>query len=381
MRVEPGIEGLLRDSIHLVRGRTVGLVSNQGGVDATGISDVERLLDTGIRLVALMSPEHGFRGSAAGGQVVASTRDSATGLPIYSLYGAQRGATDSMLAGMEVILVDLPDVGARYYTYLSTTIEVMRSAARLGRTVIILDRPNPIGGAVQGNVLDPAHRSFVGPLAMPMRHGMTLGELAHLANRELSLEADLRVVPAAGWSRRLTLAATGLPFIPPSPNLRDLESLFHYPGLCLFEGTALSVGRGTSAPFRQVGAPWLDVARVLALLDAARLPGVRFEEVTFTPIGPDDGKFPGVPLRGIRLGLTDASRYDPTITAVTLLAAVARVHPDSIGFRASGFDRLAGGPALREAILASREPFAIGRDWVAARETWKRYRKPVLLYR
>src|SRR3989304_258436 len=168
-------------------GRTVGLVSNQGGVDATGSSDVDRLLDTGIRLVALMSPEHGFRGSAAGGQVVASTRDSATGLPIYSLYGAQRGATDSMLAGMEVILVDLPDVGARYYTYLSTTIEVMRSAARLGRTVIILDRPNPIGGAGQGNVLDPAHRSFVGPLAMPMRHGVTPGELAHLANRGASL--------------------------------------------------------------------------------------------------------------------------------------------------------------------------------------------------
>ena len=213
-------------------------------------------------------------------QPVASTIDSATGLPIYSLYGERRQPSDSMLAGIDAILVDLPDVGARYYTYLSTTIEVMRAASRLGRTVIILDRPNPISGMVQGNLLDPAHRSFVGPLAMPMRHGMTLGELARLANRELDLGTELRVVPAAGWSRSMTQDETGLPFVPPSPNLRDLESLFHYPGSCLFEGTALSVGRGTDAPFLLLGAPWLPAPAVLAEVTA---PGfeVRRTDPTF----------------------------------------------------------------------------------------------------
>ncbi len=378
--VRPGIEVLLGDSAALVRGKTVGLVSNQAGVDATGVSDVVRLLRGGVRLVALFSPEHGFRGAADAGEAVASTIDSATGLPIYSLYGRTTAPTDTMLAGIDVLLVDLPDVGARYFTYLGTTIEVMRAAQRLRRTVVVLDRPNPIGSLVQGNVLDSNRRSFVGSLAMPMRHGLTLGELARLAKLDLGLDTDLRVVPVEGWRREETLDATNLPFLPPSPNLKDLESLFHYPGLCLFEGTALSVGRGTDAPFHQIGAPWLDVPRVLAELPTARLPGVRFESVRFTPERAGDGKYSGVPVRGIRLVLTDSRLYDPTLTAVTLLAAVHRVQPDSLGFRAAGFDRLAGGPALREAILAGRDPFAIAGEWAAARGVWLAHRRPALLY-
>lgn len=380
-RVLPGIDVLIRDSLYLVQGKGVGLVTNQGGLDASGASDVERLIGAGVRLVALFSPEHGFRGTAGPGEAVASGRDSATGLPIYSLYGPQRGPADSMLAGMDLLLVDLPDVGARPYTYLSTTIEVMRSAARLGRRVLVLDRPNPIGGAVQGNVLDPAFRSFVGPLAMPMRHGLTLGELARLANRELSLGCELGVVPVVGWSRRMTILETGLPFVPPSPNLKDPESLFHYPGTVLFEGTALSVGRGTEAPFRQIGAPWLEVPQVIALAAGERLAGVRFEAVRFTPQNPSDGKFPGIPLRGLRLVLTDAARYDPLRTAVTLLTAVQRVHPDRIGFRDSRFDRLAGGSGIREAIQSGRAPGEIVRGWQPALAAWEAARRPVLLYR
>ena len=378
--VLPGIDVLLRDSLQLVRNRGVGLVTNQGGIDAVGKSDVDRLLESGVRLVALFSPEHGFRGTAAPGETIATSRDSATGLPIYSLYGPQRAPNDSMLTGVDVILVDLPDVGSRSYTYLSTTIEVMRSAARYRRTVIILDRPNPIGGAVQGNVLAPAYRSFVGPLAMPMRHGMTLGELARLANRELSIGATVLVVPAAGWSRSMTLLDTRLPFVPPSPNLKDPESLFHYPGTVHFEGTALSVGRGTDAPFRQVGAPWLDTRRVKALFDAERLPGVRLDAVTFTPVSPGDAKFAGIPVRGLRLVMTDPARYDALHAAVALLIAVERVHPDSIGFRTAGFDRLAGGPGLREAIQAGRTASSIVDGWKTEQETWIRYREPELLY-
>ena len=165
----------------------------------------------------------------------------------------------------------------------------MRAAARLGKTVVVLDRPNPIGGAVQGNVLDWAYHSFVGALAMPMRHGLTLGELARLANLDLKLGADLHVIPVRNWRRELTLDATGLPFLAPSPNLKDLEALFHYPGTCLFEGTALSVGRGTDFSYHQVGAPWLDVHAVLALLPTDRLPGVQFLGVTFTPDHPVTG--------------------------------------------------------------------------------------------
>lgn len=379
--VLPGIEGIITDSAHLLRGRAVGLVSNHAGVDASGVSDVERLLRARVRLVALFSPEHGFRGSARPGESVASSVDSVTGLPIYSLYGRTSAPTDSMLAGIDVLLVDLPDVGARYYTYLSTTIEVMRAAARLRKTVVVLDRPNPIGGAVQGNVLDWAYHSFVGALAMPMRHGLTLGELARLANLDLNLGTDLRVIPAENWRRELTLDATGLPFLRPSPNLKDLESLFHYPGTCLFEGTALSVGRGTDLPYHQVGAPWLNVHAVLEALPTDRLPGVQFLGVTFTPLDPADGKYPGVTVPGIRMVLTDPSRYDPTLTAVVLLSTIRRIHSDSVGFRAAGFDRLAGGSSLREALQAGVDPFGIVAAWEPPREAWLLHRESALIYR
>ncbi len=378
--VRPGIEVLLGDSAHLLRGLRVGLVANHAAVDGNSVSDVERLLRAGVNLVALFSPEHGFRGAADPGEAVASTVDSATGLPIYSLYGRTSAPTDSMLAGIDVMLVDLPDVGARYFTYLGTTIEVMKVAARLGRRVLVLDRPNPIGGLVQGNVLDLGYRSFVGSLAMPMRHGLTLGELARLAKLELGLPTDLRVVPVTGWRREEALDQTGLPFLSPSPNLSSLESLFHYPGTCLFEATALSVGRGTDAPFSQIGAAWLDAARVIAALPAAAMAGVRLTPIDFTPVRPGDGKFDGIALRGIRLTVTDRSVYDPTHTAVALLVAIRGVHPDSLGIRAAGFDRLAGGAALRQRIESGSAAAQIVEEWQPARAAWLLQRRSALLY-
>lgn len=378
--VRPGIEVLVTDSMALVRGRRVGLVTNQTGVDAHGTSDVERLRTAGVRLVALFSPEHGFRGNADPGAGVASTIDSATGLPIYSLYGRTSAPADSTLAGLDVMLVDLQDAGARYYTYISTTVEVMKAAARRGLPVIVLDRPNPIGGAVQGNVLDTAYTSFIGRLRVPMRHGMTLGEQARLANADLAIGADLRVVPAAGWRRSMAFDATGLPFIAPSPNLPTLESLFHYPGTCLFEGTNLSVGRGSNAPFEQVGAPWLDTAAVLGRVRAARLPGVAFEGVTFTPRHPGDAKYADSTLRGIRLRVTNRDAYDPTATAVHLLAAIRGAHPTEFRWLTAHFDRLAGGPALRTALDDARPPEQIVASWVDARRAFEARSKPFLLY-
>jgi uncharacterized protein YbbC (DUF1343 family) len=378
--VRPGIEVLLADSLGLVRDRRVGLVTNQAGVDADGISDVVRLRTAGVRLVALFSPEHGFRGAADPGAAVASSVDSATGLPIYSLYGRTSAPTPEMLRGIDVMLVDLQDAGARYYTYLFTTVEVMRTAAEQGIPVVVLDRPDPIGGLVQGNVLEPAHISPVGRLEIPMRHGMTLGELARLARADLALRTDLSVVPVMGWRREMAIDRTGLMFVPPSPNLRTVESLFHYPGLCLFEGTNLSVGRGSDAPFEQIGAPWLDTSAVLQRVRRAGLPGVSFSGVTFRPTRPGDGKYADTLVSGIRLRVTDRSKYDPTATAVELLSAIRTWHHAEFAWIPAHFDRLAGGPVLREELDAGADPLEIVRSWEPDRRRFLERRKPALLY-
>lgn len=378
--VQPGLEVLLTDSLALLSGRRVGLVANMASVDRRGVSAVDRLRSAGVNLTALFSPEHGFRGTAAPGERVASTVDSATGLPIYSLYGRTVAPTPEMLTGIEVLLVDLPDVGARYYTYISTTVEVMRAAGRSGIPVVVLDRPNPIGGRAQGNVLDSAFRSFVGMLSVPMRPGLTLAEQALLARSELGIAVDLRIVPAGNWTRTMALDDAGLPFLPPSPNLKDLESLFHYPGTCLFEGTSLSVGRGTSRPFHQVGAPWLDTTAVLARLRSEGLPGVHFVADTFTPVSPGDQKHAGVRVNGIRLVLTDRAAYDPTATAVAMLVAIQAVHPEQIGFVPAQFDRLAGGSSLREAVLSGVGHRQIVAGWAAPLAAFERRSAAVLLY-
>jgi uncharacterized protein YbbC (DUF1343 family) len=379
-RARPGVDVLLSDSLHLVRNRRVGLVTNQTGVDANGVSDVVRLRTAGVQLVALFSPEHGFRGVADPGAAVASTEDSATGLPIYSLYGRTSAPTTEMLRGIDVMLVDLQDAGARYYTYLATTVDVMEAAARNQIPVIVLDRPDPIGGRVQGNVLDTAFISTVGRLAIPMRHGMTLGELARLAASDLHLTTKLSVVPVSGWIRTQAIDDAGLPFIPPSPNLKTVESLFHYPGLCLFEGTNLSVGRGSNQPFEQIGAPWLDTAAVIARVQRLHLPGVRFHSVVFRPERPGDGKYADTLVRGIRLEVTDRSLYDPTATAVQLLAIIVQRHPSEFAWIPAHFDRLAGNSNLRSAIAAGTDPTEVVRGWRDELKTFLLRRRAVLLY-
>jgi uncharacterized protein YbbC (DUF1343 family) len=379
-RVRPGIDVLLADSLHLVRSRRIGLVTNQTGVDAQGISDMARLQGAGVRVVALFSPEHGFRGAADPGAVVASTVDSATGIPIYSLYGRTSAPTDEMLRGIDVMMVDLQDAGARYYTYLATTIEVMKAAARHRLPVIVLDRPNPVGGLTQGNVLEPAFVSTVGRLEIAMRHGMTLGELARLAVADLRIPVELTIVPVAGWRRSQALDETGLPFIPPSPNLKSLESLFHYPGLCLFEGTNLSVGRGSEAPFEQVGAPGLDTTAILAWIRRVDLPGVRFRGVEFTPRNPGEGKFADTLVSGIRLEVTDRSTYDPAAAAIHLLVAVRTLYHDRFAWIPAHFDRLAGTRALRTAIEAREDPELIVRSWEEALGRFQERRRAFLVY-
>lgn len=379
--VLPGIDVLLRDSLHLVTGRRVGLITNQTGSTASGVSSIDALAgQTGVELVALFSPEHGIRGAEEGGLAIGSSTDAATGLPIRSLYGETRQPTAGMLADIDVLVFDIQDIGARYYTYVSTMALAMEAAGRSGLPFIVLDRPNPIGGtAVHGNVLDPAFASFVGMYPVPMRHGMTAGELARMIRGRFGVVVELTVVPAAGWHRDLWYDATGLPWIRPSPNMPDIESATHYPGTCLFEGTNLSVGRGTDRAFQQIGAPWLDADAVVTELSSMDLPGVRIEPVRFTPAAPGDGKYDGIELNGIRFAVTDRAVYDPVRTAVAAMIAIRGVNAD-FEFRNAGFDRLAGTDRLRARIESGEDLESILASWAAPLAAFKALREPYLLY-
>jgi uncharacterized protein YbbC (DUF1343 family) len=389
-QARPGIEVLLTDSAHLVAGKRVGLLTNQTGVDRTGRRTVDLLdSDPAVRLTLLFSPEHGFRGMEDRPDLPDAV-DSATGLPIYNLYGPKQPLDSSLFDSLDAVLVDLQDIGARYYTYVSTAVTLMERAAPRGTRVLVLDRPNPLGGeAVQGNVrAQPASaQTLVGRLPVPMRHGMTLGELLLLANDVLGIHAPLTVIPAAGWSRSMYFDATGLPWVKPSPSMPDLESALHYPGTCLFEGTNLSVGRGTPIAFQMIGATWMNARAVIGRLkrDGGRgrgdgLGGVQVWADTLTPHAPGDNKYDGVRINVIRLRVTDRRRYDPTHTAIALLAALHAVHPDSFRFAAKHFDLLAAGSALRRAILARGTPSAIWRGWEPALERFRLERLKYLLY-
>ena len=377
----PGIEVLLADSIHLVEGLRAGLVTNHTGIDRQGVSTIDLLHgDARVELVALYSPEHGIRGEAEAGELVDSGMDPRTGLPIHSLYGATRKPTPEMLEGVEVLLFDIQDIGARYYTYVYTMALAMEAAGEAGIPFVVLDRPNPIGGVeVQGNVLDPAFASFVGMYAIPMRHGMTPGELARLFQGEFGVEVELGVAPLSGWSRGDGFVDTGLPWVAPSPNMPSVASARHYPGTCLFEGTNLSVGRGTPIAFQQIGAPWLEGEALAANLNGHGLAGVRFEAVRFVPQNPGDGKHGGVEVGGVRLVATDPG-YDPTEAAVAALIEAAALSGDRWEWREAGFDRLAGTDRLRLAVETGASLQEVRAAWQPALEEFRQVRERYLLY-
>lgn len=378
--VRPGVEAFVARPPALVAGKRVGLVTNHTGVDSQGRSTADLLASSrAFRLVALFGPEHGIRGAVAAGDHVASGRDAQTGLPVHSLYGATRKPTPAMLRDVDVLVFDIQDVGARPYTYISTMALAMQAAREKGIPIVVLDRPNPIGGeTVEGGVLDPRFATFVGMYAIPERHGMTTGELARLFNREFGIGANLTVIPAEGWTRAAWFDRTGLPWINPSPNIRRLEAAIHYPGTVFFEGTNLSEGRGTALPFEQTGAPWLDAPAVAASMNALRLPGVRFEAVRF-PIERGAAKFPGQTVPGVRLVVTDRERYRPVRAALLLIDAIRGRHPRD--FRWSGtMDRLAGTDRVRKAIESGTLP-ALLDEWERDAASFRQRRAPYLLYR
>ena len=380
--VRPGIDVLLADSLHLVQDHRVGLITNHTGLDAEGTSSIDRLFEhPDVDLVALFSPEHGIRGDLQAGAEVDDEVDSATGLPIHSLYGATLRPTPSMLEGIELLLFDLQDVGARYYTYIYTMALAMEAAGEASIPFIVLDRPNPVGGRqVQGNVLEAAFASFVGRYELPMRHGMTPGELAILFRDSFGVGVDLTVVPMDGWARDMLFSDTGLPWRPPSPNMPDLESALHYAGICLFEGTNLSVGRGTERAFQWVGAPWLDGDELARRLAGTGLAGVRFYPARFTPRQPGDGKFDGTEVQGVRLEVTDPEAYDPTVTAVVLLIETKRLSGDRWEWNVEHFDRLAGTQRIRNGVEQGDSATTIVQSWQGQVEGFRELRSASLIY-
>jgi uncharacterized protein YbbC (DUF1343 family) len=377
-QVRPGIGVLITDSLHLLADSRVGLLTNQTGIGRQGASDIELLLDAGVRLTVIFSPEHGFRGVLNQSNIGHSV-DEATGLPIYSLYGEVRAPTAEMLSQIDVLVVDLQDIGARTYTYISTTLLAMQAAVETQLSVVIADRPNPIGGrAMQGPVLSLPFSSFVGMLPVPLRHGMTLGELALFGNDALQIGAALTVVPADGWRRDLWFDGTGLSWVRPSPSMPDLESATHYPGIVLFEATNLSVGRGTPLAFQLVGAPWLGPREIVEAVGP--MPGVSLTDTVVTPMDPPDGKYGGQALPSLKLRVTDRTTYDPTRTAVAVLAAVKALHPDSLEIRARRLDERAGTDSIRLALGDAVPASELWAPWEEALAEFRQVRQRYLLY-
>jgi uncharacterized protein YbbC (DUF1343 family) len=373
--VRPGITVLLADSSALIDGKRVGLLTNQTGVNEHGVSDIDLLTrrskgqtGTGPNLVALFSPEHGIRGTEDRTNL-ASGRDARTGIPIYSLYGATTLAPpDSVLKTLDVLIIDLQDLGARPWTFPATMVYAMRAAAQQHLRVLVLDRPNPITGShIEGPVLDTSF-AFAGthssahaatPTALypiPSRHGLTMGELARFYNDVLALHTDLHVIPMTGWSRVDWFDQTKLPWIKPSPNMPNLTSATLYPGVVWLEGTNISVGRGTPSAFQIVGAPWMNAKKAIDLLESRNLPGIKFSQERFTPSHPGDDKYNGVSINGIRLTITDRERLNTARLGAALIWAAIQVNGDSIRFQQKGFDQLFGVAGGREAFLHGADP-------------------------
>ncbi len=372
-----GIDVLRADGFAPLRGLRVGLLTNHTGVARDRTPTIDLLAKApGVTLAALFSPEHGIRGVLDA--AVPSTRDESTGLPIHSLYGTTRRPTAEMLAGLNAIVIDLQDIGTRFYTYMTTMAYVMEEAASRKIKVFVLDRPNPIGGVqIEGPSLDEAAVGFTGYLPqMPIRHGLTMGELARLFNAERKIGADLTVIAMRHWQRDDWHDDTGLWWINPSPNMRTLYAATLYPGIGAFESTNLSVGRGTDTPFEHVGAPWIDGGRLADALNARAIPGVRFYPVTFTPTS---SKFARELCQGVFIVVTDRTALRPVRVGVELASALLRLFPGRLEIDAAA--RLFGSTDGLARLKAGEDPAAIAASWSGAEARWRLLRAKYLLYR
>jgi uncharacterized protein YbbC (DUF1343 family)/CubicO group peptidase (beta-lactamase class C family) len=375
--VKTGIDVLAAEHFAALAGKHVGLITNSSGRASDGQRTIDLLAHApGVKLVALFGPEHGLGGSAEAGAKVDSSHDASTGLPVYSLYGDAQRPSDPMLEGIDTLVYDMQDVGVRFYTYITTLGYCLEAAGKKGMEFYVLDRPNPINGvAVDGPVLDPDLHSFVGYFPMPIRHGMTLGELAEMYNRENHLNAKLHVIKMEGWQRSDWFDETGQVWINPSPNLRNLTEETLYPGVCLLESAKVSVGRGTDTPFEITGAPWINSRELAAYLNGRKIQGVRFVPMDFTPVS---GIFANEVCHGVQIVLLDRQALEPTEMGVELLAALWRLYPQNLNL--DGTLRLVGSHKVLESIRRGESPSRIWYDWQEGLERFKKVRAQYLLY-
>jgi uncharacterized protein YbbC (DUF1343 family) len=371
-----GIDVLARDGLKALAGASVGLITNHTGLTREGIPTIDVLhAAPNLSLKALFGPEHGIRGALD--ERVADGKDEKTGLPIYSLYGERQEPTDAQLVGLDTLVFDIQDIGCRFYTYLSTMGHCLQVAAKKNLKFVVLDRPNPIGGlAVEGPLADETRLSFTAFHPIPVRHGMTLGELALLLNSQgKRLNAKLTVVKCEGWKRADLWDATGLTWVNPSPNMRSLTQALLYPGVGLVEFTNLSVGRGTDTPFEWIGAPWLDGRALASALNAASIPGLRVYPVRFTPRA---SKFEGKLCQGVNFVVTDRLKFPPLRLGMELAFALRKLHLKD--WEASKLLTLLANRSAMDAVLAGEEPLKLVRSWSAELKAFNALRGHFLLY-
>jgi uncharacterized protein YbbC (DUF1343 family) len=389
-RVKIGAEVLLEKHLDLIKGKRVGIVTNHTGIlpDGRHIADVLNQLPD-VKVIALFGPEHGIRGEAPDGKSISHGVDVKTGIPVYSLYGEVRKPTPDMLKDIDVLIFDIQDVGARFYTYISTMSYCMEACAEQGKKFIVLDRPNPIRGVyVDGPILEPNFKSFVGLHTIPVAHGMTVGELAKMFNEEGWLEngvkADLTVIKMENYSRMMWFDQTGLPWIKPSPNMMTLETAIVYTATCFIEGTNASEGRGTQHPFEWIGAPWIDAKKLADELNSFKLSGIRFEPIEFIPVDIEkvtiDPKYEGEKCYGVYLKVYDRDKFEPVKTAVYILYALKKLFPDNFKWRTAGQDRLWGTAKVRLMLDEGKKPDEIINLWKDGLDNFLKIRQKYLLY-
>jgi uncharacterized protein YbbC (DUF1343 family) len=389
MTVRIGAEILLSNSRSLLRGERVGLVVHPASVLPNLRHTADALMnEASFRLVALFGPQHGARGEKQDNMIESDHyRDPDTGLPVHSLYSETRRPTENMLADLDVLVFDLQDVGTRIYTFIYTMSYCMEACAEYGKRMIILDRPNPINGRqVEGNLLEAGFTSFVGRYPLPMRHGMTVGELARLFNAEFKIECDLSVVPMEGWKRADCFDQTGLPWVQPSPNIPTLDSAVVYPGMVLVEGTRLSEGRGTTRPFELVGAPYIRPRDLAGRLNSQELPGVQFRPAYFEPTSQ---KWSGQTCGGVQIHVQDREVFEPYLTGIAVLSAIHALYPESFKWREPPYEYenekrpieiLSGSGKIPAQIESGISPAEIRSGWQSDVARFLRQREPYLLY-
>jgi len=375
-RVQTGLDVLEAQKFAPLRGKRIGIITNHTGLDAQGKSTIDLLTHApGVQVVALFSPEHGLAGRLD--DKVSSSKDPATGLPVYSLYDENRRPTDEMLEGIDALLFDIQDAGARFYTYTTTMGYCMEEAAKRRIAFFVLDRPNPVGGEIiEGPMLDADKTGFVAYYPLPVRYGLTIGELAQLFNAENHINAELHVIAMKNWRRNYFFESTGVRWVPPSPNLRTMKGAIAYPGLEILQNAGLSVGRGTETPFEQFGAPWMDGEKVAAALNAAQLPGLKFVPQSFVPVS---GLYMGRRCNGVGIRIGDRAAVRAMRLGIQIAAVLGKMYPRD--FQVEKTIALLGNSETVQKLESGAAPAEIVASWQSALNEFEQTRRKYLLYK